>query len=369
MKRVIILLCTIGIVQANQLKKLYVHHAPSGPTLQETPQLELTKAVFYFTQQPEMHQLAHSNQEQNGWTHETYFFTVDGIDAACKKSLPEMQKKTDYYQMACSQVADPRSGVRLELCYDPQNIMCVRESFDAITADKGVVFRLINKKLLNDLQRVDKPLLQTASNRMRRILIDCGHGGQDPGAVGVHNITEKDITMQVGHKLAHLLRKEGCEVVMTRDTDLFVPLTTRTNTINTYRPDAVISIHANSSAQSTVQGIETYCLSSDIFSGFACSDTTCTQFKDVLQQRYTQSRQLADAVHNRMLKNLASYGVCDRKIKHAGSQVLLGANVPGILVEVGFVSHAQEAERLVQTTYQEQLAQGMCEGIMAYLRA
>jgi N-acetylmuramoyl-L-alanine amidase len=217
------------------------------------------------------------------------------------------------------------------------------------------------------MQRVDKPLLQTASNKVHRILIDCGHGGRDPGAVGVQNITEKDITMQVGQKLAHLLRKQGCDVFMTRDADLFVPLTTRTNTINVYRPDVFISIHANSSAQPVVQGIETYCLSSCIFSDFACSDNAGLQLKDLLQQRYAKSRKLADSVHKQLLSNLAPYDVCDRKIKYAGSQVLLGANAPGILVEVGFVSHAQEVLRLAQPAYQEQLAQGMCLGIMAYL--
>lgn len=369
MRKAIILLCMIGMAQANQLKKMYVHHAPTGPSLRETPQLELTKAVFYFTQQPEMHQLAHGDQEKNGWKHETYFFTVDGIDAGCKKSLPDMQKKTDYYQLVCTHVTDPRNGVRLEVCYDPQNIMCVRESFDAITADKGVVFRLINKKLLNDMQRVDKPLLQTACNKAHRVLIDCGHGGRDPGAIGINKIAEKDITMQMGHKLAHLLRKQGCEVFLTRDADLFVPLATRTHTINTYQPDAYISIHANSASHATVQGVETYCLSADLFSEFACADASGYLFQRVMQPRYTKNKKLAESVHTRILSNLSSYAVCDRKVRHSVPQVLLGTNTPGILVEVGYITHPEEAVRLAQAEYQDSLARGMCDGLMAYLKA
>ena len=367
MKRTVLLFCAIGTVQANQLKKLYVHHAPTGQTLGVTPQLELTKVAFYFTQKPEMHQLAHNDQEKNGWKHETYFFTVDGIEAACKKSLPDLQKKTEYYQLACTSVTDPRNGVRLEVCYDPQNIICVRESFDAITTDKGVVFRLINKQLLDEMQRVDKPLLQTADNKAYRVLIDCGHGGRDPGAIGLSKIAEKDITLQVGHKLARLLRERGCEVFLTRDADLFVPLTARTNTINVYRPAAYISIHANSSSRPTVHGIETYCLSSDLFSDFACADQLCVRFKDELQQRYAKSQQLAESVHKHLLSNLAPFGARDRAVRNAVSQVLLGANVPGILVEVGFVTHPEESTRLAQSCYQERLASGMCEGLMSYL--
>lgn len=368
MKRCIILLCTIITVQANQLKKIYVHHAPVGRTLQETPQLELTKAVLYFSDKPEMHQLAHNDQEQNGWKHETYFFTVDAMESGCRTSLSDMQKKTDHYQLACTEVSEPRNGLRVEVCYDPNNIICVRESFDAITADKGVVFRLINKKLLDDMQRVDKPLLQTACNTARRVVIDYGHGGRDAGAIGINNIAEKDITMQVGQKLARLLREKGCEVFLTRDADLFVPLATRTHTINVHQPDAYISIHANSAPRATVQGIETYCLSADLFSGFACADVSCGLFKQALQPRYNKSQQLAESVHAHLLTNLSSYAVCDRKVRHSVSQVLLGTNFPGILVEVGFVTHPEESVRLTQAEYQEHLARGMCDGIMAYVK-
>lgn len=369
MKRVVFVLCMFGITQANELKKIYVHDMATGSTLNEAPQLELTKAVFYFAQEPKMHQLVHGDHRQNEWKHETYFFTIDAMDESCKKNLPEMQRKNDYYHLVCTQVAEPRKGVRLEICYDPQRIMCVRESFEAITGDKGIVFRFINKKLLEDMQRFNKPLLQTACNNLRRVLIDCGHGGRDPGAIGVHNVAEKNITLQVGNALAHFLRNEGCEVFMTRDTDLFVPLTTRTHMINARHPDVFISIHANSAPQVSVKGIETYCLNADVFSDFVCVDDACGRFKDVLHQRYAKSQQLAESVHACMLTKLSSHAVLDRKIKHAASQVLLGANVPGILVEVGFVTHAQEAALLVQSTYQELIAHGMCEGIMKYLKA
>ena len=173
----------------------------------------------------------------------------------------------------------------------------------------------------------------------------------------------------MGLRLAHFLRERGCEVFMTRDADLFVPLATRTHTVNMHQPDAYISIHANSALQATVQGIETYCLSTNLFSGFTCADPSGRLFKDVMQRRYTKNKHLADTVHAHLFANLSSYAVCDRKVRYSVSQMLLGTNAPGILIEVGFVTHPEEAVRLAQADYQEQLARGMGDGLMAFLKA
>jgi N-acetylmuramoyl-L-alanine amidase len=362
------LCCISGLIHAVQVKKIYVHQAPTLQTLQDTPQLELTKAVLCFSEQPIMHQLEHAHSENNGWKHEVYFFSVEGLAAAAKKNLPDMQKKTDYYQLACTQVTDPKNGLRVEICYDPQYIMCVRESFDAITTDKGVVFRLINKKLLDDMRRADKPLLQIACNRAHRVVIDNGHGGYDAGAIA-NAAVEKDITLQVGHRLARLLREKGCEVFFTRDADVFVPLALRTNSINRYQPDAYISIHANSAPRPSVQGIETYCLSPKLFVDEGSVDASHRFFKEVLAQRYTASNRLAELVQDHLISGLSSYGVCDRKVRHSVTQILLGTNFPGILVEVGFVTHPEEALRLTSAAYQEKLTCALCDGLIAFLQA
>ena len=202
-----------------------------------------------------------------------------------------------------------------------------------------------------------------------RIVIDPGHGSKDPGAIGINNIAEKDVTLRVGHLLAARLREKGCDVFLTRDTDLFVSLPMRTLQINELQPDAYISIHANSAVSDTVQGIETYCLHADLFSLFAGVDTHAMLFKKAVQSRYEKSRQLADLVHARLIMSLSSYRVQDRKVKYAVSQLLLGTNVPGILVEVGFVTNPVEAVRLANAEYQEKLAHALCEGLLACLQA
>jgi N-acetylmuramoyl-L-alanine amidase len=216
--------------------------------------------------------------------------------------------------------------------------------------------------------------LQLASNKKPHVVIDCGHGGTDPGAIGFNAITEKDVTLGVGHSLAHLLKKKGCNVTLTRETDIFVALDKRTEIINTIKPDAYISIHANSAGRSDIHGIETYCLHPNLFTVAQNepSDQSSIIHK-LIKKNCSDSYRLAQKVHTDILHHVNQQNVNqqialhDRKVKHAVTQLLLGTNSPGILVELGFLTNPQEAQRLSQPDYQQQLAQGMYNGLMAFL--
>ncbi len=208
MKKILILFLMMHL-QANQLQKVYIHSVPQAGQLQETPHIELEKMVFYFDEKPTVHSIVHNDQKHTGWKHETYFFTVNGMQDSCKKKLNNMQQNTKHYRIACKEVDQPRKGLRVELCYDPNNIACACDTFDAITQHKGVVVRLINKSFLNQIGNIEKPLLQLACNQKRKVVIDCGHGGCDPGAIGMYNIAEKDVTLKVGTILADLLKKKA----------------------------------------------------------------------------------------------------------------------------------------------------------------
>ncbi|MEX0849821.1 MAG: N-acetylmuramoyl-L-alanine amidase [Candidatus Dependentiae bacterium] len=374
MKKIALLLLSVVSLSANQLQKVYLHRAPHGQQLEETPQLELTKLVFYFSEKPTMHTIVHNDPEKTGWKHETFFFTLDTVDNACKAKLKDIQQNDTYYRIACTEVDHPRKGVRVELFYDPDNIACLCDTFDAITNHKGVAVRLVNKPFLNQMGSFERPLLQLASNKKPHVVIDCGHGGTDPGAIGFNAITEKDVTLGVGHSLAHLLKKKGCEVTLTRETDTFVSLDKRTEIINTIKPNAYISIHANSAGNKDVHGIETYCLHPNLFTvvQHAPSDQSL-MFRELIKKNCSDSYHLAQKVHADILHHVNQQVVNqqtalhDRKVKHAVPQLLLGTNFPGILVELGFLTHPKEAQRLAQSDYQQQLAQGICNGLMHFL--
>lgn len=199
-------------IDANQLQKVYVHHAPQAEQLQQTPQLELEKLVFYFDQKPTVHSIVH-NQENTGWKHETYFFTLNGMHSSCKQKLAQLQQNTKHYRIACTEVEQPRKGLRIELCYNPHSIASACDTFDAITQHKGVVVRLINKSFLDQIGSVEKPLLQLAHNQTPHIVIDPGHGAHDFGAIGYNNIAEKDVALKVGTTLANALKKKAFQLL------------------------------------------------------------------------------------------------------------------------------------------------------------
>ncbi len=208
MKKILILFLVMN-VQANRLEKVYIHRVPQAEQLHETPHIELEKLVFYFDEKPTVHSIVHNDQENKGWRHETYFFSFNGMHNRCKNKLSEMQQNAKHYRIACTEVDQPRKGLRVELCYDPNNIACACDTFDSITQHKGVVVRLINKSFLNQIGSIEKPLLQLAYNQKPHIVIDCGHGGSDPGAIGMFGIAEKDVTLKVGTTLADLLKKKA----------------------------------------------------------------------------------------------------------------------------------------------------------------
>ncbi len=126
-----------------------------------------------------------------------------------------------------------------------------------------------------------------------------------------------------------------------------------------------ISLHANSASLDDVQGVETYCLHPNLFNHE--HDNAPKGFRTSLGNMYKQSYCLAQHVHKAILTSSKGDGlICDRKVKQAVTQLLLGPNSPGILVELGFLTHPKEAKRLATYSYQQQLAQGILHGLVTY---
>ncbi len=220
---------------------------------------------------------------------------------------------------------------------------------------------------------------------VKRIVIDAGHGGHDPGTIGRGGLQEKDLVLDVAVRLERLMRSElGAEVVLTRDTDVFVPLEERTAIANSKGADLFLSIHANSSRNRSARGIETYFLNfaqdphaeavaarENAISAATIKDLQNLVKAITLNSKIDESRDFAQSVQEALVGNLrgADLHVEDRGTRTAPFYVLIGANMPSVLAEIAFVSNPDE-ERLLKTPdHREKIARSLLEGVRSYLSA
>jgi N-acetylmuramoyl-L-alanine amidase len=218
---------------------------------------------------------------------------------------------------------------------------------------------------------------------VRRIVIDPGHGGKDPGAVGYYRgVLEKNVTLELSRRVAKKLRQKiGCEVLLTRDEDKFLSLEERTAIANTKRADIFISIHANAHPNKRVSGVETYFLNlaTDNESIRVAARENATSAKNISDlevilndlmnnAKINESTALADQVQRAMVSHLSGrYSVRDNGVKQAPFYVLLGAEMPCILVETAFISNPKECKRLNTAAYQESVADAIVKGVENYI--
>jgi N-acetylmuramoyl-L-alanine amidase len=214
-----------------------------------------------------------------------------------------------------------------------------------------------------------------------RVVIDAGHGGHDPGAHG-NGIDESELTLDVALRVQKLLEKQpGIEVVMTRDTDVFIPLEERTAIANREGADLFLSIHANASRNAQARGIETYFLNfamnpeaeavaarENATSGRAMHSLPDIVRAIALNNKINESRELAETVQRSMAKKLAARNrtLRDLGVKQAPFVVLIGAVMPSVLAEISFVTNKQDGTLLKTPAYRQQIAQALFDGIVNY---
>jgi len=218
-----------------------------------------------------------------------------------------------------------------------------------------------------------------AKNGPRRIVVDPGHGGKDPGAIGPNGLQEKDVVLTVAKRLAERLKKElKCEVVLTRDKDVFIPLRERTAIANRLNADLFISVHANASVKPGLRGLETYYLnfSKNEMAASVAARENGTSLAEVgelelilfdlmAHAKINESSLLADKVQKGMVSSLGRRykQVRDNGVRQGPFHVLLGANMPSILVEIGFISNPQEESWLQAGKYQDGVVEGIIAGV------
>jgi len=217
---------------------------------------------------------------------------------------------------------------------------------------------------------------------IRKIVLDPGHGGKDPGAIGVGGVMEKDVVLSVAKKLAAKLKNEmGVQVVLTRKDDRFVALEDRTYIANAEDADLFISLHLNASPNAEARGIETYYLNNTTDeaairlaareNGSARKNISDLQF---ILSDMTQNMKLEDSVtlaHRLQQSMVGGMGkaigeVRDLGVKTALFYVLVGARMPSVLVEMSFVTHRVEGTALSREAGQDAMVNSLFEGIQKY---
>ncbi|MDP3503982.1 MAG: N-acetylmuramoyl-L-alanine amidase [Myxococcales bacterium] len=227
-------------------------------------------------------------------------------------------------------------------------------------------------------------LAQQLGLKVRRVIIDAGHGGHDTGAIGPTGVREKDVALAVALKLKDKLEALGLEVVLTRDDDTFVALDQRTRIANKEHGDLFISIHCNAAPSKNLRGVETYTLntSSNRYSVRLAARENATTERGINDLQYIladlatkantgESQRLAESVQRSLIRGLSKEykGIRDLGTKEALFVVLLGAKMPSILVETSFLSNPEDEQRLASEAYQQALADNVAEAVESFLEA
>lgn len=181
----------------------------------------------------------------------------------------------------------------------------------------------------------------TIPNGRILVIVDPGHGGKDPGAIGIGGLQEKDIILPISQEVAAILEQNGVKAVLTRNSDYFVDLAPRVAMAERLDANLFVSIHANSInlSRQDISGLETY--------------------------YYSSGQALAQTIHNNILKNV---DIDNRGVRRARFFVLRKSSMPSVLVEVGFVTGREDAAKLSDSAYRSKMAQAIANGILQYIQ-
>jgi len=252
----------------------------------------------------------------------------------------------------------------------------------AKTAKKRAVRKGIRKSKKSDTH---VSLARQLGLNVKRIVLDPGHGGRDPGCLSGGGIKEKTIVLNLAKILARKIREKlGCEVFLTRDRDTTLSLERRTAIANMKKADLFVSLHINAHRNRRISGVETYFLNmaTDERAVMVAARENATSEKNIsdlqailndlmLNTKINESSRLAHEVQKEIVRNLRRRykKVRSLGVKQAPFYVLIGAQMPAILVETGFLSNPSERKRLLSKAYQERLAEGIVAGIDAYIKS
>jgi N-acetylmuramoyl-L-alanine amidase len=229
----------------------------------------------------------------------------------------------------------------------------------------------------------DRSLIRALGLKINKIVVDAGHGGHDTGTIGPNGLMEKELVLDVALRLGKLLEDRlGADVVYTRDDDTFIPLETRTAIANQNEADLFVSVHANSSRDTSARGVETYYLNFTSDPGAlevaarenAVSQASIHELQDLvkkitLKEKIDESRELASDVEGSLAQGLSTKQLAmrNRGVKKAPFIVLIGANMPSILAEISFLSNTADEKKLKTPEYRQKIAESLYKGVSKYV--
>jgi N-acetylmuramoyl-L-alanine amidase len=231
-------------------------------------------------------------------------------------------------------------------------------------------------------KQADRSLTRALGLKLGRVVLDAGHGGNDVGTHGPSGYLEKDLTLDVAQRLGALIEQRmGSEVVYTRSDDSYVGLEERTRIANQREADLFLSIHANSSPYRATAGVETYVLNFTTSKSAlelaarenATSDRSIHDLHDLLEKialkdKIDESREFASKLQTSLsvVSKSGTQGAKNRGVKTAPFVVLIGAAMPSVLAEIGFLTNATEEALLRKPEHRQKIAEALYKGITAY---
>lgn len=249
----------------------------------------------------------------------------------------------------------------------------------------AIVVPLKLKEKIYALLSPESASLPSAPTKIKKIVVDAGHGGKDPGATGRSGLREKDVNLDVAKRLIKLLRSKGVEVILTRSVDKFISLDKRVEIANNSGADLFVSVHSNANRVKSLNGFEVYYVSpsvGDSKRAYATAKATtinldnCALLNNSLDLKatvwdmvYTFCRAEAIELSRSICRSMdSSMDARILGIKGARFAVLKGAKIPAILIEMGFVSNLNEERKLKNSYYRQKLAEAILAGIQDYSR-
>jgi len=227
-----------------------------------------------------------------------------------------------------------------------------------------------------------RSMIRVLGLKVGRIVIDPGHGGHDTGTVGPEGLREKDLVLDVSKRLGALIEERmNSEVIYTRSDDTFIPLEERTDIANQAKADLFLSIHANSSPLRSAAGVETYYLNFTTSKAAldlaarenAGSQKSIFELQDLLEKialkdKVDESREFANRIQSALFSFSAKNDAHarDRGVRKAPFVVLIGASMPSVLAEIGFISNAHDESIMKKAEYRQRLAESLYKGLSSY---
>jgi len=278
-------------------------------------------------------------------------------------------------------------GATVDLPGPPPSVLKARpsESDDLEPAVESSISPRAVPKAAHTPSDGERSLTRALGLKINRVVIDPGHGGADEGTVGRHGLMEKELVLDVAKRLGKLIEdRMGSEVIYTRQDDTFIPLHARTELANEKKADLFLSIHANSSPHPKVGGIEVYYLnfthSADALDVAArenaSSDKSVYELRDLIQtitlhDKIEESKEFASKVQLSLQTFETRYNTAakNRGVKKAPFVVLIGASMPSILAEVGFLSNPKEEQLLKRPEHRQKLAEALYQGVSRYAQS